>query len=249
MPRTGLRHMQDTPTSALLSDSAVARRVVERRTMVDCQIRTFDVTDRALIDRFLEVPRENFLPAELAPLAYSDMNLQLKPEPADAAPHVLLAPLVLARLIQGAAVGPADRVLDLASGGGYSVAVLAGLAAYVVALESSQSACAVTRENLDAFGLSAVRTLAGPLDQGAPAAAPFDVILVNGAVETNLEELFAQLKPRGRLVAIHRAAESAGRAGKAVRFERIGREISKRILFDASAPVLYAFRRKASFVF
>ena len=103
--------------------------VAARRLMVDGQVRTADVTDAALIDAMLTVPRERFLPPALAQLAYLDGDIQIAPG------RALLKPMVLAKLIQAARVGPEDRVLDLGCGTGYSSAVLARLAATVVALE------------------------------------------------------------------------------------------------------------------
>ena len=97
-------------TVAVLSDFAT-----QRQTMVDCQIRTFDVTDQNVIARFNDLPREHFLPEALKSLAYSDAALELR---SDGATRTMLAPLVLARMIQGAGVTETDRVLDVAGGAG-----------------------------------------------------------------------------------------------------------------------------------
>jgi protein-L-isoaspartate(D-aspartate) O-methyltransferase len=242
--------MQDTR----LEDAGIADRVAQsahrRRTMVDCQIRTFDVTDQLLLARMMEVPREHFLPLELAPLAYSDIGLQLQPEGSGGQRRTLLAPLVLARLIQGAGVSSTGTVLDVAAATGYTSALLAGLSGRVVALESERSLYNELRFNLDDFGLAGVQTILAPLAEGASEEAPFDLIFINGAVEANLEALFAQLKDGGRLVAIVRLPDDpTGRAGKAVRYEKIGGAMGSRVLFDASAPVLEAFRKDERFTF
>jgi protein-L-isoaspartate(D-aspartate) O-methyltransferase len=222
----------------------------QRQTMADCQIRTFDVTDQLVIDQFERVPRERFLPDEFRDLAYSDIGFTIPAPAAGGEERYLLTPLVLARLLQGGRVGPGDKVLDVAAGSGYSTAILAGLASDVVALESN----AVLRQDLQSrivsAGLKNVRTLEGPLEKGAPAEGPFDVILVNGAVETGLDALFAQLAEGGRLLTISRLQnDPTGRAAKAVLYEKTGGEVSGRILFDASAPVLPAFKRVPAFVF
>ena len=242
-------HLEDASIADRLSQSAL-----HRRTMVDCQIRTFDVTDQQLLARILEVPREHFLPAELEQLAYSDIALQLKPAGPGEERRTLLPPLVLARLIQGAGVGSTDTVLDVGAATGYSSALLAGLAGRVVALESERSSYNALynalRSNLDSFGLAKVQTLRAPLAEGAPEEAPFDLIFINGAVEANLEALFAQLKDGGRLVTIKPLpGDPTGRAGKAVRYEKIDGGKGYRVLFDASAPVLDAFRQDAQFTF
>jgi protein-L-isoaspartate(D-aspartate) O-methyltransferase len=252
------RPWQEIMQDSRLEDAGIADRLsrsaLQRRTMVDCQIRTFDVTDQQLLARMLAVPREHFLPGELAQLAYSDLALQLKPAEPGGERRTLLPPLVLARLIQGAGVASTGNVLDVGAATGYSSALLAGLAGHVVALESDRSLYNALynalRSNLDAFGLAKVQTILAPLAEGAPKEAPFDLIFINGAVESNLQALFAQLKDGGRLVAIKPLpGDPTGRAGKAVRYEKIDGGMGYRVLFDASAPVLDAFRQDAKFTF
>jgi protein-L-isoaspartate(D-aspartate) O-methyltransferase len=250
-PNKGLgKIMQDTR----LEDAGIADRLsqsaLHRRTMVDCQIRTFDVTDQPLLARMLEVPREHFLPGELAPLAYSDIALQLKPAGPGGERRTLLPPLVLARLIQGAGVTSTDTVLDVGAATGYSSAILAGLTGRVVALESERSLYNALRSNLDAFGLAKVQTILARLAEGAPKEAPFDRIFINGAVEANLEALLAQLKDGGNLVAIkHLPGDPTGRASKAVRYEKFDGGTGYRVLFDGFATVLEAFRKGEQFTF
>ena len=119
---------------ALQSNTTVDTFAALRLTMVDSQIRTFDVTDRAVIERFLAVEREKFVPPQLSDLAYSDMALKIAPAKSGASERRLLAPMVLARLLQAAAVKMGEHVLDVAPGTGYSTAILAGLTPNVVAL-------------------------------------------------------------------------------------------------------------------
>ena len=221
----------------------------QRQTMVDCQIRTFEVTDQLVIDQFLAVPRERFLPDAVRDLAYSDIGFTI-PVPKSGGGRYLLPPLILARLIQGGRVGSSDRVLDVASGSGYSTAILAGLAASVLSLEADPTLRHNIKTSLAAFGLDRVRTLDGPLEEGAESDGPFDVILVNGAVDTGLDALFAQLAEGGRLLTIQRSStDPTGRAAKAMRFEKSSGQVSGRILFDASAPVLAPFKKAPAFVF
>ncbi len=223
--------------------------LTKRRTMIDCQIRTFDVTDQRLLARLIEVPRERFVPDEVCDLAYSDIGFSMKPTDASSEARYLLPPMVLARLIQGGRVKATDKVLDVACGAGYSTAILAGLAASVVALEAD-AATADLRTRVDGFGLGHVLCVEGDLTEGATQDAPFDVILINGAVETNLQGLLAQLADGGRLLAIKRDFEDpTGRAAKAMCFEKRGQDIGSRYLFDASAPVLRAFRQTPRFRF
>jgi len=230
-----------SPQQAYLSpDSAVLRR-----TMVDCQIRTFDVTDQLVLARFLAVPRELFLPAELNDIAYSDMALRIVTEDVQ---RQLLPPLVLARMLQEAVIKSTDKVLDIGSSTGYSSALLAGLAASVVSLENAASLKGSIEANLSVAGITGVQAVQGPLSEGYAAGAPYDVILVNGGVEDNLEILLAQLSEGGRIIAIENSGKSPA-SSKAMRFESVRGQLSSRYLFDASAPTLEGFRKVPEFVF
>jgi protein-L-isoaspartate(D-aspartate) O-methyltransferase len=229
------------------ANSTSAATAAVRRTMVERQLRPFDVTDVPVLERFLEAPREAFLPADLAPLAYSDMAITLK-DAAGRRSRVLQPPLILARLLQAAEIRPDSRVLDVAGGAGYSAALIAGLAASVVALESDPALAEAARANLAACGADNARVALDSLAKGVPDGAPYDVIIVHGAVETNLDGLFAQLAPNGRLFAIKRVDADGGQQVTA--FERAhGAPAGERPLFDASAPVLEEFRTPAGFVF
>ncbi len=236
----------DSSVSDPSSDASSDPWAVSRRTMVDRQIKTFDVTDSALLARMLEVPRELFLPVELKPLAYSDSSLQLKPGAPGQTPRTLLPPLVLARLIQGGRLMERDKALVVAAGCGYSTALVAGLAGDVVALESDPVLFEHARASLDAFGLKDIRLLLAPLAAGAAREAPFDVILVDGGVAANLDPLLAQLKNGGRLLAVQRLADGTG---KAVRYDKVDGALGYRILFDASTPVLDSFKPVEAFTF
>jgi protein-L-isoaspartate(D-aspartate) O-methyltransferase len=218
-----------------------------RRTMVERQLRPFDVIDAPVLQRFLDVPRELFLSPELAPLAYSDSSFYLKGSQSGAG-RFQLPPLILARMLQGAEIGPNDRVLDVAGGAGYSAALLAGLAGEVVALESDPALAAKARENLKSIGIDNIRVECGPLDKGVSGAGPFDIILIYGAVEDGLDTLFSSLTSDGRLVAIAKTDELSG--WQVVRFERFeGKAAGSRSLFDFRAPVLPEFAKAPAFAF
>ena len=235
---------------ALQADGSEANFTALRLTMVECQIRTFGVTDHAVIAQFLAVPREKFVPAAVRDLAYSDTALKVAEAKPGEAERRLLPPLILARLVQAAEIKPSDRVLDVAPGTGYSTAILAGLTPNVTALESDSELQAETKANLAAVGLGGIPVFGGALDQGVASAAPFDLIFVNGAVEAHLDQLFAQLAEGGRLVTLSRIANSVDRlACRAIAFEKNSGEISTRTLFEASAPLLPAFREEPAFVF
>jgi protein-L-isoaspartate(D-aspartate) O-methyltransferase len=215
---------------------------IARRAMVDSQLRPTDVTDREVLAAMLEVPREQFVPAELAGVAYLDRDLPVDPK------RALLKPMVLARMIQAAELKTGDRVLDVACGTGYSSAILARLSASVTALEDDADRarrCGDNLAKLTALGTGNVSGVCGPLEAGWPAGAPYDVILVNGACETEPQGLLRQLNEGGRLIAII----GTGPVGKATLFRKDHGEIGSRTLFDAVAPALPAFAKAPSFVF
>ncbi|HUZ66637.1 MAG TPA: methyltransferase domain-containing protein [Beijerinckiaceae bacterium] len=220
----------------------------ERRTMVDCQVRTFDVTDQPLIARMLDIPRERFLPDHLASIAYCDKALDVGD--AQGERRRLLPPMILARLLQAASVRPQDKALDVAGGGGYSAAILAGLAESVMAVECSEELTTSAEKRFAGLGMTNAQAATGSLTDAAGEEGPFDVILVNGAVETGLERLLSLLADGGRLVTIQRAADDVtGLAARAVRWQRSSEGFGLRPLFNASAPLLQAFARKKEFAF
>jgi protein-L-isoaspartate(D-aspartate) O-methyltransferase len=215
-------------------DSAKARR-----TMVDSQLRPSDVTDREMLAAFLAIPRERFVSADLASVAYLDRDL-----PVDAK-RALLKPMVLARMIQAAEIKSSDRALDVACGTGYSSAILARLAAAVTALDDDAERARRCGDTLRQVGAGSVGAVCGPLDAGWPAGAPYDVILVNGACETEPQGLIRQLNEGGRLVVVL----GTGPIGRATLFRKDRGEIGSRPLFDAAAPALPAFAKAPAFAF
>jgi protein-L-isoaspartate(D-aspartate) O-methyltransferase len=216
-----------------------------RRKMVDNQVRPNGVTDPGIVAAMLEVPRERFVPADKAAMAYMDSDLVVSPGGPGRRGRALLKPMVLARLIQAAGVTAADRVLDVACGTGYSSAVLARLAQSVTALEEAADLAREAAASLKELGTENVTTVVGAIEAGWPAGAPYDAILVNGAVEIDPEALLGQLKEGGRLVAV----VGSGPNGKAMLYQRVAGEISARPVFDAAAPVLAGFVRPPAFVF
>ncbi len=216
-----------------------------RRMMVDCQVRPSDVTDLRLIAAMLEVPRERFLPAATAALAYLDLDASVRDGADKAAPRYLLKPMLLAKLIQAAEVAETDAVLDVGCATGYSSAILARIAGSVVALEEDEALTRRAQEVLSALGAASVSVVTGPLVAGWPGRAPYDVIVMQGATEVEPRMLFSQLKNGGRLVCVH----GRGATGKAMIYRRTGEHVSGWPLFDAAAAVLPGFAEIPAFVF
>jgi protein-L-isoaspartate(D-aspartate) O-methyltransferase len=223
-----------------MTDFAAARRI-----MVDSQVRTSDVTDLRLIAAMLAVPRERFLPAEQADLAYLDCDVPANAAQAGKSARRLLKPMVLAKLLQAAEIAESDHVLDVGCATGYSSAVLGRLAHSVVALEQDAALAEHARDNLRSLGASRVEVVCGPLADGWAALAPYDVIVLNGASEIAPKALLHQLKPGGRLVGVL----GRGPLGKAMLYCSIGGECGGRPIFDAAAPLLPGLEAPPAFVF
>jgi protein-L-isoaspartate(D-aspartate) O-methyltransferase len=213
-----------------------------RRAMVDAQVRANDVTDLRIVASMLETPRERFVPTSLSSFAYIDDDLLVKEGPPA---RYLMEPMVLAKLLQAAEIGPDALVLDVGAATGYSTAVLARLAGQVVALEEEAELASQGSNLLVDLGLLNAAFVQGPLTAGWPAESPYDVILLNGAVDSAPEALLGQLKPGGRLVAV----VGRGRAGRATIFTNTSGGVGSRVVFDAAVPVLPGFEARPGFVF
>jgi protein-L-isoaspartate(D-aspartate) O-methyltransferase len=221
-----------------MTDPAAARRM-----MVDGQVRTSDVTDPRIIAAMLELPRERFVQAAKADLAYLDFDAPVTPP--GGVGRRLLKPMVLAKMVQAAAVREADRVLDVGCATGYSSALLARLGRSVVALEEDPVLAKLAEANLARFAADRATVVTGPLIQGWPPRAPYDVIFLNGASEIVPRTLLGQLNSQGRLIAV------IGRAptGRAMLYRSIAGDVSGWPVFDAAAQVLPGFAAPPEFVF
>ena len=212
-----------------------------RTNMVDGQMRTNKVNDPAVIDAFLAVPREAFVPEPLRETAYIDEDLPLGEG------RFLMEPMVLGRLVQAALVQRSDRALEVAGGPGYGAAILSRLAGEVYSVDSSPTLVAAGKDALRAAGIGNVKLLEGDVTQGLPKAAPYNVILFGGAVPSFPAAIVDQLAEGGRLVGVLR--EAPGKVGVAVVVEKIAGVLSRRVLFDAAVPDLGEFRAAPTFTF
>jgi protein-L-isoaspartate(D-aspartate) O-methyltransferase len=205
--------------------------------MVNSQLRTGGIVDKVVLAAFLEVPRQRFVAPEHESLAYLDRELPAR----GGKFRRLLAPMVLARMLQAVTVAAGDRALDVAGGSGYGAALLAAMGAKVVLLESDAGAAEAAKAELH----NHVNVIAGPLDSGAAALGPFDLIVVEGAFGVLPDRLIGLLADPGRLVGIDASSDSS----QAVVYEKNGGGISRRVLFETKADVLDGFRPEVSFAF
>jgi len=211
-----------------------------RRNMIDGQLRPNSVIDAAILAAFLETPREAFLPDALQAMAYADENLPV------AGGRSILAPLVLGRLLQAAGPRTTDRVLLVGAATGYGCAIVSPLVREIVGLEASADLAAEARRNLAAARVGNVTIASGPFQDGWKAKAPYDLILVEGAMADVPDALSDQLSPEGRLVGV---VATAARRGVARLYLKAAGSLSGRPLFDAAAPLLPGLERRAAFEF
>ena len=205
--------------------------------MIDSQIRPNDVTDAQLLAAIGAVARENFVPRAARALAYADVPVEVAPG------RALLEPRCFAKLLQLAAIGPEDRILDVGCATGYSSAVLARLGGHVVALEQDADLLRIASEALSTN--PSITLVQGGLIEGAKMEGPFDVIVVEGAIEQTPDTLLSQLNEGGRLVAVIQE----GAQGRATLFVKEHGGIGRRAAFDAAAPLLAGFRKAVGFIF
>ena len=168
--------------------------VREREAMVDRQLRRRGISEPAILDAFCAVPREAFVSAEYAHLAYGDHPLPIE------ANQTISQPYIVALMIQAAAIAPGDRVLEVGAGSGYAAAVISRIATRVIGIERQHELVEVARERLRRLGYDNVSIVEGDGTRGRPDEAPFDAILAAASGSHVPSALVAQLAPGGRIV-------------------------------------------------
>src|SRR4051812_4986633 len=203
-----------------------------RFAMVESQLRPEGVTDSAVIGAMGSVPREQFVPEQWRPLAYIDRAVSL------GGGRFLAAPAVLGELLTQMTPERGQRALVVGAGTGYSAAVLAAMGLDVVAVESSPELAAKARE-------LGVEVVDGPLEAGHGKGAPYDQILIDGAVEVIPEQITGQLADGGRL--------GTALADRGVTRLVVGRKAGGAFGYlsigDAGVPALPGFTRPKAFTF
>lgn len=251
--------MAPQPANELLTarlEEAGSSFETARNNMVDSQVRPNKVNDPRILDAMRRIPRENFLPADLSTRAYSDDDVPLGGSIAGASGRYLTSPMVIARLIQLGRVQPGEKVLVVAAGSGYGAALIAACGGVVFALEDNPALAELATKALAAsFGAVVVT---GPLAEGWPGAAPYDLILIEGAVREIPAVIAAQLHPqKGRLITVHQLGgpampnNGASRhgVGQAVLAERTAAGLRAQPAFDCAAPLIAALLPPPAFVF
>jgi protein-L-isoaspartate(D-aspartate) O-methyltransferase len=212
-----------------------------RANMIENQLRPNKVTDERVIGAFARLRRELFVPERMRGVAYIDEDLPL------GGGRYLMQPMVVARLLQTAAVEAKATALVVGAGVGYEAALLAFLARSVIALEDNAELARFGRSALVEHGIASVSYVEAPLAAGYRQKAPYDVILFGGAVAEIPEEIGVQLGEGGRMMAVLRPPETG--PGRATLVVRTGGVLAYRAIFDAATPLLPGFVPTPAFVF
>lgn len=209
-----------------------------RRTMmVDTQVRPSDVTKFPIIDAMLAVPREKFVPDSMREAAYVGENLDL------GGGRTLIEPRTFGKMLDALDIQPQHVALDLACGLGYSTAILAHMCDFVVGVEDEETRAEEAQTLLSAQGIDNAAVMAGPSAAGSEKSGPYDIIMVQGAVETVPDAVIAQLREGGRIACIF-AEGSLGVVRVGYKLDGV---MNWRFAFNASAPVVAGFEKTAEF--
>ena len=220
--------------------NAMTDHEAARARMIETQLRPNKVTDARVIDAFMRLDRELFVPGKLRDVAYLDDDL-----PLGGGRH-MMQPMVAARLLQAAMVGPKGAALVVGAGVGYEAAALSLLARSVVALEENAALARIGRSALVDHRIASVSYVETPLTLGHRQRSPYDLILFGGAVAEIPAEINAQLAEGGRMAVVLRPHQCVGRA---TLITRTGGVLVPRVIFDAATPLLPGFGVKPAFVF
>ncbi|WP_116084473.1 protein-L-isoaspartate O-methyltransferase [Tropicimonas sp. IMCC34011] len=210
-----------------------------RTVMVDTQVRPSDVTRYPVIEAMLAVPKELYVPASKRETAYIGENIDLGGD------RTILAPRTLSKMLDALDLDTDALVLVVGGAYGYAPAVVARMVEAVIAIEEEPEMVSEAESTLSSEGVDNVAVIEGPLADGAPQHGPYDAILIEGGVETIPEELLAQLKEEGRIVALF----NEGRLGVVRLGLKVDGRISWRDLFNAGAPIMPGFLAERAFVF
>jgi protein-L-isoaspartate(D-aspartate) O-methyltransferase len=213
---------------------------LSRFNMVEGQIKTNRVTDPYVIDAMAEVPRESFVPISKKGFAYIDDALEV------AKGRFLIEPLVLARMLDAAALSEDDVVLDIGCTTGYSTAVIAKIVNTVVAVESDAELAKLATSTLNSLGIDNAIVVNADLKDGYPKQGPYNVIVFNGAITEIPQNIKDQLAEGGRLLVITQGTSSMSTVSVYTRNNRI---FSKRDIMEAGVSVLPGFEIEKGFTF
>jgi protein-L-isoaspartate(D-aspartate) O-methyltransferase len=218
-----------------------------RNNMMLGQLLTNDITDTRILDAMGEIPREPFVPEHLRGAAYADEDLHVGNG------RYLMEPLTFAQLLDLAEINPTNRILNIGCLTGYTAAILAKLATHIVAIDTDEIAIQQARDHMQRLNISNVNVQhVKNLGDGYIVSSPYNVIVIQGAVNFIPDAVGDQLAEGGRLVTVRNIArrpDIKGGLGKGLLVTKIDGKLQYREHFDASCPLLPGFEQASGFVF
>lgn len=211
-----------------------------RRTMIECQIRTWEVLDPQVLTLLEQVKREDFVPEGYRKLAFADFHIPL------GFGESMWAPKQEARMLQALDLQASDRVLEIGTGSGYLTALLAAASAHVLSVEIIDAFYNHAQQKLKAHGVNNVTLELADAAQGWPKGAPYDAIVVTGSLPVLPDSFKSALAVGGRLVIILGSSPVM----QAKRITRVAEHaFSTEDLFETDIPPLHNAQTPAAFVF
>lgn len=211
-----------------------------RRTMVDTQIRVNDVTEFEIVDAFLAVPREMFVPKTSVGIAYSEIEIETSEG------RALWTPRDFAKLLKAAEPKASDLALFIGAGAGYEAGVTSKVVDTAIALENDAGLVDKMTDRFSNAGLDSAVAVEGSLAAGLAEQSPFDIIIIGGMVETLPDAWGNQLSEGGRLAVVVQVDRDLG---KARIYTKAGNTLSCRDVFDCRPPKFPEFDKAPAFEF
>ena len=211
-----------------------------RFNMVEQQIRTWEVLDKAVLNALMHIQREFFVPADCQDMAYADIEIPLPQG------QTMLPPRIDARLVNDLALTGTESVLEIGTGSGYLCALLALRARQVLSFEIHADVAQMAQRHLAQAGITNAQVRAQDGALGAASEGPFDAIVLGGSVSKVPQALLDQLALGGRLIAI--VGEEP--VMQTTLFTRVGPQSwQTKVLWDTLAPPLQGFAQPSAFHF
>jgi len=211
-----------------------------RLNMVDNQLRPNKVARGPVLQRFMDVPRESFADVGSAAQAYVDNLLPMGQG------RVMFAPLTLARMLQELNLTAEDNVLIVAGGTGYTAAIAAPLVKKVTLVEENNYLLDVARSATIDLHLNNIEFVKSSPEEGFAKNAPYNVIIIDAAVEEVPQALIEQLAENGRIGAVVGKGKDLKQATVYV---KVGKTLFEESLFETKGAILENFKQKETFVF
>ncbi len=209
------------------------------KNMVEGQIKPLGNISNQIMNAFLSIPRDQFVPLEFKNFAYLEKNIELGND------RFLLKPSLIAKIISLADFNSSDTVLIIGSSTGYSSAILSNIAETVISIEEDDQLVKFSETMVLHKKIDNVVFLKKDLNEGCPEHGPFNKILIEGAVEDIPNYLFEQLDENGKMIAII----ANGELSEVREYNKVEENIGSKFLFNCEAPKLKAFNKTDSFNF